>query len=201
MIVFHLFWNLDSFGYLDLDMKDQFWKFCRNVIVSMFLITVGISLALANTSSINWSKIGKRTLILAGASLLVSIGSYTQFPNSWIYFGILHFILVASLVGLLFLNRPVISFLTAIVIFLGTWQGWLHTRWLFDMFDGFLPSYTVDLARFFPWFGVVLIGMVIFHYGLHNKFFKVKKLSFLGRHSLLIYMIHQPILFGLLYII
>jgi uncharacterized membrane protein len=65
-----------------------------------------------------------------------------------------------------------------------------------------LPSgYTEDLVTIFPWFAIVLIGIFIVAMGCHlsphlKANFISNKIAFLGRHSLIIYMIHQPILFG-----
>ena len=67
-----------------------------------------------------------------------------------------------------------------------------------------IPKHTVDLVSFIPWFGVVLIGIFIAHYrliGLRIKESPISaSLSFLGRHSLIIYLIHQPLLFAGFYI-
>lgn len=68
--------------------------------------------------------------------------------------------------------------------------------------------WSVDYTPLFPWFGVVLIGMgvsSILYAGGVRQFairtlpdFFITPLSFLGRHSLVIYLIHQPIIILLL---
>jgi uncharacterized membrane protein len=146
----------------------------------------------------------KRTLYLGVASILVSVGSYIEFPDTWIYFGILHFILFASWLGLLFVGRPWISLITAIIILIGSYFGWLHTHALFDLVHQplHLPvHYTEDMVNIFPWFAPVLMGIYITAKGWHliphlKPSFISTKLAFMGRHSLIIYLIHQPILFG-----
>ena len=71
---------------------------------------------------------------------------------------------------------------------------------------------TVDYFPIFPWFGIVLVGMFVGNvlYKNYSRSFKlkdlsskkeVKLLSFLGRHSLIIYLIHQPIIITLLVIL
>lgn len=215
MIAYHFSYDLKYFGYISVDLDhDIFWVYSRYVIISMFLVSVGMSLKLAHTPNIKWLKMKRRTLLLGGASLLVSIATYLQFPDTWVYFGILHFILFASWVGLLFLPYPLLALTTAIIIFIGSALGWLHMHALFALLQAPLhlpPGYTEDVVRLFPWFGAVLIGIVMVTYHLHTKIFSHaffytkllpnKTLAFLGRHTLIIYLIHQPILFSIFKII
>ncbi len=209
MIIFHFSFDLNNFDIVALDLKHgDFWRYFRFVIVSMFVFAAGISLVLAHKERIYWHKVKKRVLILGGASILVSVGSYTQFPNTWIYFGILHFFLFASLAGLLFLKTPKLAFVVGIIIIAGYNFHFLSMHWLFLLLQEplHLPvRYTEDLANVVPWFGVFLLGMSFARFGLHEKVFytdffnaqnRVNRFfSFMGKHSLLIYLVHQPILF------
>ena len=206
MVIYHFSFDLDNFNYIQIDMDHSlFWKSFRAVIVTLFLTTMGISLALTHQKSICWPCMKKRSLFLGGASILVSVGSYLQFPESWIYFGILHFILFASWLGLLFVGKPWLSLISAIVILVGYVFGWLHTRGLFELVHDplHLPvRYTEDMVNIFPWFAPVLIGIFIVAKGWHlyphlTPSWLSQKVAFMGRHSLIIYLIHQPILFGL----
>lgn len=215
MVIFHFCFDLNNFHYLDLDLKHgDFWKYFRYLIVTMFVFSAGISLKLANENGIDSKKLIKRVLTLSVASLLVSIGSYTQFPSSWIYFGILHFFLFASIVGIFFLNVPKISLFVGIIIIAGYNLHFLNMHWLYSTLQAplHLPvRYTEDLATIIPWFGVFLLGVVFAYYKLHllvfnNKFFNNKNrfnrfFSLIGKHTLVIYLLHQPILFALFYII
>ena len=205
MVVYHFCFDLDNFHFIQIDMDTSpLWRGFRYLIITLFLSTMGISLALTHHQKICWVCLKKRSLLLGGAAILVSLASYLQFPQTWIYFGILHFILFASWLGLLFIGRPWLSLITALFILLGTALGWLHTDRLFSLLQQPLhlpPEYTEDLVTPFPWFAVVLIGIFIVAKDWH-LIPKVKatiisnNISFLGRHSLLIYLIHQPILFG-----
>jgi len=208
MMIYHFSFDLDHFDFIQVEMNSNLlWRCFRYTIISLFLFTMGISLALTHAKRICWPCIKKRTLLLGIFSILVSIASYTQFPQSWIYFGILHFILVASWLGLLFIGRPWLAFITAIIILVGFYLGWLHSHALFALLQRplHLPiGYTEDVVRVFPWFSLVLLGIFFvgkqWHLSSKLRFTPSKlshKISFLGRHSLLIYLIHQPILFGL----
>ncbi len=210
MVIFHLFYDLNYFHYISIDMhRETFWRYARFVIISMFLFTVGVSLALTHRPEIKWKKMWKRTWMLGGAAILVSIATYIEFPRYWVYFGILHFILLASWLGLLFLPYPKLSLLTAIILLVGYNMHWLHMHWLFDLVKDILnlpPGFTVDLVGLVPWFAMVLLGICTVQYRWYKAFFTAsfftisqplnRALSYLGRHALIIYLVHQPILFG-----
>jgi uncharacterized membrane protein len=79
------------------------------------------------------------------------------------------------------------------------------------MWLGFVPQqlYSVDYYPLLPWFGVVLIGVCAGNtlYPNHRRRFALPDLSrviplralaFMGRHSLLIYLVHQPLIILLL---
>jgi len=215
MVVFHFSFDLNNFHYINIDIRHGLeWRYFRYTIVTLFVFSSGISLYLANQNGINIERIKKRFLILFSASLLVSIGSYSQFPNSWIYFGILHFFLFSSIFGLLFLRLPKLSFIVGSSIILGYIFGILNMHWLFELLYQplHLPvRYTEDLANIIPWFGVFLLGISFANSTLLNKFFnniflnsknKINKsFALIGRHSLIIYLVHQPIFFGLFLLI
>jgi len=210
MLVFHMAYDLNYFKYIHISLhQDIFWVYLRYCIVSIFLLSVGMSLALVHLPVIQWNKMYTRTLYLGIASILVSIVTYIQFPHSWVYFGVLHFILLASWVGLFFLPYPLLTILTAISIFIGSYFGILHMHTLFTFLQKpfhLPPAYTEDLVIFFPWFSIVLLGISLVQYKVYKPIFHLPffsknhrfnyYLSLMGRHSLLIYLLHQPILFG-----
>jgi uncharacterized membrane protein len=136
------------------------------------------------------------------------VATYFQAPHAWIYFGILHLIFVASLLGLAFVHHPRAAFIAAIVIFILSYLDITGQHALYHWVRPILhlPYQTEDLARFFPWFGAVLMGIAGYDLGWGKYLFDVpllasrnrwnKILSFMGRHSLLIYLIHAPLLYG-----
>ncbi|QOR61992.1 heparan-alpha-glucosaminide N-acetyltransferase [Sulfurovum sp. ST-21] len=212
MICFHFFYDLNHFNLIEIDLgHDTFWLAFRYLIISMFLIGAGISLALTHQNGIRWKHVLRRSIILFAASLAISVVTYLQFPSSWVYFGIIHFIFIASLAGLLFIRFPAVALILAAILLIGSFFQWFHMHWLFSMLQPLLmlPSrYTVDLVPFVPWFAAVLLGIFLTGYNLHFKPFHflemsmrsirtASPLSFLGRHSLLIYLLHQPLIFGI----
>src|SRR5262245_18687767 len=92
LIVYHFIYDLNYFGWLRLAMtRDQPWVGWRTAIVTQFLLLVGISLVLRHAFKPAWSDFWRRWAEIAGAALLVSLGSWWMFPQRFIFFGILHY--------------------------------------------------------------------------------------------------------------
>jgi uncharacterized membrane protein len=127
--------------------------------------------------------------------------SFILFPQTWIYFGILHFIALGSVISVVFVKRPKISIGVGLLILVGFWTNILTDDWPFKFFNDLLPRSTEDFVPLIPWLGVMLIGQGVS--GLVNlKRINLsgnkitKSLAAMGKHGLIIYLIHQPILFA-----
>jgi uncharacterized membrane protein len=139
--------------------------------------------------------------------MTVSLGSYLMFPQSFIFFGILHFILVASLTGRLFVRFHYLTLAAALLVLavgIGFSDPLFNSpalQWLGLM--TYKPV-TEDYVPFFPWFGVLLTGIfagrLIFSQPqpawLTSPLTRMQPLAQAGRHSLAIYLLHQPVLLG-----
>ena len=204
MVAFHFSYDLNHFSYIDINIRSGLdWRYFRYLILTLFIMTVGISLVLANRKKINFKKVLLRSLKLLIASALITIVSYFMNPIMWIYFGVIHFILFGSLVGLLFVHRPYVSLVVGLSILILYNLGLANMHWLYNPLQDILhlPRHTEDLVQFVPWFGVLLIGIFVGHTKWYDWGIKSNQvsesLSFLGQHALIIYLIHQPILFGI----
>ena len=203
MVCFHFGYDLALFGYASYKTTvDIEWIVFRGVILSMFLLGVGMSSYLAYSDGINWKKVWKHTAKLTAVSVVISIGSYFIFPEQWIYFGVIHFVTIATLVSLAFLKRPYLALILGVGIIVSYLLGYFHLDPMlaYSVEHFSIPRYTVDVVSFTPWFGAVLIGMFLMHkkmFGIAIKENKTgQRVAYLGKHSLLIYLLHQPILFG-----
>jgi len=205
MIIFHISFDLNNFHFIDIDIYNRdglAWFYFRMIIITIFMLSVGISLVLVHQRTINYSKLFKRFFTLIGASIIISIASFITFPHSWIYFGVLHFVAFASLLAIPFINFKYISLLVGTTIITLFNLKLINMNFSYQLFAPLLnlPKHTEDLVSFTPWFGVVLIGIFLgkqrwFLFPIiENRF--TKTVGFLGKHSLFIYLAHQPIFFG-----
>lgn len=212
MFAYHFCFDLSYYGFVSIDFNNTpFWLGARTFIVTLFLLLVGISLQLANASGIRWPATWRRVATIGVAAAGVTIASMLLFPRSYIFFGILHFIALASLLGLPFLRYRWLTLATAIGVLLLdlTFSSPLFNQPLLQWFG--LMTYkpfTEDYVPLLPWFGAVLLGIFIGSWmvQVQHQFSRWQGNSgawsltrMAGRHSLLLYLIHQPILLGLLY--
>lgn len=216
MVIYHFTFDLNYFGQVQIDFyNDPLWLGFRALIVSMFLGLVGISLHLATRHGINRPAFVRRLLLLIFNAALVSAGSYMVFPESMIYFGILHFIAVASVLGLFMVRFYRLNLLLGILLISA---GFFMSHPLFDHpmlhWVGLMTHkpVTEDYVPLVPWLGVVLVGLF-----LGRRYFSaeplprllrwpgeppaMRVLTLAGRHSLLIYMVHQPLLIGAMFVL
>ena len=213
MIVFHFCYDLTEFKHADFDFyHSPFWLNFRTVIVSLFTFIVGIGLHLAHRNGLKWHKFIRRSGIILGCALLISIT--TRFTNDerFIAFGILHFIFVASMLGAAFIRLYWANLFIGLILLLvaNLYQNPLfhqvHLQWI--GFMEYKPA-TDDYAPLLPWFGVVLLGMFFARWAITEKHFSLiqrwqpgsvltRTLAIAGVYSLPIYMLHQPLFLGLL---
>ena len=110
MAIYHFTWDLEFFGYVDEGMTAHGgWKLFARCIASSFLFLVGVSLFLAHGKGIRWRGFLIRVAMVAGAALAISLVTYIAVPGAFIFFGILHEIALASLLGLAFLRLPALA--------------------------------------------------------------------------------------------
>ncbi|MBR7889011.1 DUF1624 domain-containing protein [Marinomonas sp. A79] len=205
MMIFHFCWDLRDFDFLTFSIHDPFWVYFRKVILLLFLSAVGWSSYLAHISMKQkkapfWRRDAKLFCSAAGISLV----TYLAVPDQWIYFGILHFIFIASLITRPFAGWPIVSALIgASIVFLYQLTHWLHFPNAFAMITQYisLPSRTLDIVFPFPWLGVVLIGPIIGHLRWHQwslpNNLLTSILAYMGRHALPFYLLHQLVLYSL----
>jgi len=213
MLVFHSAYDLNHFNLLSLDLlHSTFWPAFQKVIVTLFVGVAGISLALAALRGLNKPRFWRREALLVVSAGLVSAGSYWLFPTSWIFFGVLHFMALASVLALPFLRLGGWNTVLGSVAVLLPW--WIHEP-LFNAAGlqwvglGTAIANTKDYTPFLPWFGVMLFGVYI-----GNKFERcswcvhplprwrgLAEIMWLGKHSLVVYLAHQPLLMAFFWLV
>lgn len=215
MAIYHFTWDLEFFGYADPGMTAQGgWKLFARAIASSFLFLVGVSLVLGHGKGIRWNGFLRRLAMVAAAAAAISIVTYIAVPGGFIFFGILHQITVASLLGLLFLRLLAAVTLIAAVAVIAA-PNFLrstffdHPAWWWLGLGSFNPR-SNDYVPVFPWFGAVLAGIgaarLAEAQGLFARLAAMRPgawsrpLLFAGRHSLAFYLIHQPVLIACVWV-
>lgn len=216
MASYHFIWDLEMFGYAAQGTAATGWpKLYARGIASSFLFLVGFSLVLSHQSRFKPTSFGKRLATIVGAAALVSIGTYFAFPQAFIFYGILHSIAVSSVAALVFLRLPAL-----ITFAIGIGVIALPNYFVSPIFDADWLVWTglseriprsLDFVPFFPWFGPVLIGVAAGDLAKRCGVLKnladlpkapvvvSKPMSFISRHSLAFYLVHQPILIALIW--
>ncbi|WP_051340691.1 DUF1624 domain-containing protein [Azospirillum halopraeferens] len=213
MVIYHLCWDLDHLGFASFDLFGHpAWLAARTAILSSFLLLVGVGLALAGARGVDRRRFLRRLGLLVLAAAAVSAASWMLFPDSPIVFGVLHHIALASVLGLAALRLPTAAVIAAgvLVLALPRLAGPVPAfdapalRWIGLM--SFEPS-SNDYVPLIPWFGAVLLGIVLGRLWLRHAPAAapppggaVGALAWAGRYSLPIYLLHQPVLFGTLWL-
>jgi uncharacterized membrane protein len=217
MSAFHLMWDLVFFGIVNVNMGRDPWPRFSQIIATMFLSLAGISLV------ISYSRTGRtqgfrkyllRGLKIFGFGMVITLITYLFIRSQFVVFGILHLIgfSVAAAYPFLPCRRGWFSLVVGVALVVvgqyinrrATFSPWLI--WLG------INQYGRSMADWYPvlpWYGLVLVGVFAGHAlypGGRRRFALpdwsgvpvIRELSFLGRHSLLFYLVHQPVLIGIM---
>jgi uncharacterized membrane protein len=223
MVVYHFIYDLSYFGWTHQVMTQQpGWIAWRTAIVTQFLLLVGISCVLRATRRPGAGLFWHRWAQIAAAAALVSAGSFLVFGPRLIWFGILHFVAVALLLVQPLANRghaawrPAAIGALAALAALATLAGVLLQSRAFDSaarswlgFASQRPA-TEDFVPIFPWIGVVLAGIAAGQAWRRRGFALAagmppmlreppRWLTWLGSWALSTYLVHQPLMMGILW--
>lgn len=198
MIIFHASYDMKMFQYVDWNFNEGFWYAFPRVIAFTFLFCVGISLNYTHRPTINWKALQARSLKLGIAAVTISVVTYFMFRAQWIYFGTLHCIFFGSIFGALIVNhRKLAGILLATILIMQYGLGF-DIKWI----SSILQKPSMDFIPIYPWFWAVLLGIMVGPYLSSISWLmrmpRIPFLDFLGKHSLKIYLIHQPLFFGIL---
>lgn len=217
MIIFHFLFDVDYFGGYGLNLGWVFWQLLPRFIASIFIILVGVSMTLDYARSRNGAtqRFVRRGLKIFSFGLMITLITSLFLPGGTIFFGVLHFIGISTIIAIPLVKMKDKGLLPAAVVVLLT--GFYLQTLRFDfpwlLWLGFRPYdfYTFDYFPIFPWFGLILTGIY-----LGNKFysdgrrrFRINEphdkfagpLTLLGRNSLMIYLFHQPLIILVLYLL
>lgn len=213
MIVFHFLYDLNFFGIYPINVFKGFWGIFGKFTFILFLLLVGISLTLSASKrqkegDFKFWRYLVRGIKIFLCGMIITLATYIVIPDAYVKFGILHLIGVSIIISFPFLRFKYLPIFTGIIVILIglyfqtftiniSWLNWL----------GLIPHTfrSVDHFPIFPYWGIVLIGIFIGKL-MYTNFVRnfalprignypiISQVCFLGKYSLLIYLIHQPLL-------
>ena len=223
MVLFHFFFDLNYLGIAHLDMHSGLLLVMGRISAIIFVFLVGVSLTLSYSRTrlsrpgrrSYYFKFFKRGLVIFSWGLVITLVTALLLRRGTVYFGILHLIGLSIMLAYPFLKyraESLVAGLLVLLLALPASQILIDSPlllWLGIMPYGF---YTLDYFPLIPWFGVVLLGIFTGNslYTDYRRQFRipdvsgnpaVKLLGYLGRRSLLIYLVHQPVIVGILIIV
>jgi len=225
MIFLHIIWDLDYFGLLP--MNNQIYRF-QICVPAMFFVLLGICIHVsANKKIYNsiydekkyYKHLFFRGIKIIGLGMIITLVSMIFLSDRPIFFGVLHcigfsIILCIPFLKLKYFNIIPASFLLIVGYFFGkiSIENPTILHLAIGLHQSNISQYTVDYFPLFPWFSACLIGIALgsilyrdnerrFSIPDLSKYTPVKLFSWLGKHSLVIYLVHQPIIAGVLSIL
>ena len=216
MAGYHLSWDLAYFGLISPTLPTSPpMRLYSHLVAATFLTLVGVSLVLAHRGGFRRRAFQRRLLLICAAALLVTGATHLLSPENTIYFGILHCIALASLLAAPLLPAPLAFVFAASALVLAA--PFLFANAAFNpapiVWLGLgttLPD-TLDWRPLLPWSGFVFLGLGltrlawrslaasrVWRWRPKSKFSRA--IAWTGRHTLAIYLVHQPALFAVLYV-
>jgi len=222
MIILHLFWDLDYFGILPLNTN----FYSLNIIVPvMFFLLVGICQSVNNHKYQNqpqklFIRSTQRGLWVLNLGMLFTLLTVVFLPDRPILFGVLHCIGCCIILSTFFLKWKSLNILfAALCIISGIALGLFCTaenptilHLSLGIHQADISTHTIDYFPILPWLGVCLIGVALgnilykdnkrrFPLPDVSRYAPSKLFSWLGQHSLAIYLVHQPLIAGILFLV
>ena len=217
MVIYHAGFDLSLQRLIGIDLiNDPWWTAFARLIAGTFIGLVGFNLVLATRGGFRPQRYYRRLGLIVGAAAAVSVATWLYDARTFIFFGILHQIALSSLLGLAFLQVPTAATALVAAVIIALPRFFEHA--LFDApmlwWVGLSATdpVSLDYVPLFPWFGVALAGMVAARIFLaaatdtalagwapRGRFARAGIVA--GRWTLPIYLIHQPILLGLIFLV
>lgn len=211
MAAFHFCFDLAHYRLLDTNFySDPFWLVQRTCILSLFLLCAGAGQAMATHQGQSWRRFWRRWAQIVACALLVTVGSRLMFPDSFIYFGVLH--AMAAMLIVARLSAPLgrwLWLLGLVALLAPTW--WRDAAFNRPELNWTglvtVKPRTEDYVPVLPWMGVMWWGLAATQEMLRRGSGLLpvrvgplpqvaRPLARLGRWSLSFYMVHQPVLIG-----
>ena len=213
MVVYHTAFDLWYFYGWNIDVFSGGWWILARSTAVLFLLLVGVSFVLSSRTCMDslsiWKKCINRGMVVLAFAMLVTVVTWVLDPSVYIRFGVLHCIGVSLFILPLFEKFGIWNIVIgAGIVLLGLITKQQSVSTLLFMPLGLVPAdfSTLDYFPLLPWLGVIVIGIGIGQILCQLHFWEGRAglspfvLQVLSRHSLAIYLLHQPILLTILWV-
>lgn len=220
MLAVHAVYDLILLGKIHGELGAGFWGSLAFFTAITFVTVSGISFYISYSRSSeknglweSYPKFLRRGLLIFSGGLLITAVTFFAAPDGLIVFGILHLIGTSIMLAPFFFRFSEINIIIgAFFILVGAIAPSVSGPY-YMLPIGIHPQdfYSLDYEPLLPWFGFFLVGMSVgssfYPKGRRGYEFNYepgyagKLLSFLGRNSLLIYLVHQPLMLAVAYFI
>ena len=199
MLVLNFVTDLNHFGIMNTETGDQWWWLAR-IAASLFVGISGVSYFLAHRLEYDFTKTSGRTKRLIFWAFVITIITYIFEPSAYVRFGVLHLLALASIVAFPVARKPEFALGIGLILLIIPLSSNSNLVWLGLRETGFIA---VDYFPLNPWLGIFFIGLALASriYPEGKPLTRIQwpeKWLWFGRNTLTIYVIHQPILIGLL---
>jgi uncharacterized membrane protein len=215
MALYHLSWDFAWFHLAPAEFPMiPPMRLFSHTVAGAFLTLAGVSLALAHRGGPRWGAFLRRLAVVGGAAALLTLATWLYAPRQAIFFGILHCIAAASLLAAPLLRLPAWVALAASALAIAAplliANPAFNSPALVWLGLGTVAPQTLDWRPLTPWSGLVFLGLAVTRLNFARMSASPlwrwrpvarpgRALAFAGRHSLAIYLIHQPMLFAILF--
>jgi len=211
MVAYHALFDLDFFSVTEIDMSSPPLWLAGRLTAFLFIFIAGLSLSLSHSRRIlegdaSFSAYLNRGLRIFGYGLIITLATWIYPGDGVILFGVLHFIGAGIILSYPFMGKPWLALMAAsLSIAAGMILSGFRADYPWLLWAGLRPHsfYSLDYLPLFPWLGVMLTGMSagdVLYRGYRRRFdldtgaLPLSKPALLGRNSLKIYFIHQPVI-------
>ena len=198
MLILNFVTDLNHFGLINTETGDMWWWMAR-ITASLFVGISGVSYFLAHRLEYDFTKTSERTKRLIFWAFVITIITYIFEPSVYVRFGVLHLLALASIVAFPVARKPEFALGIGLILLIIPLSSNSNLVWI-----GLSETViAVDYFPLNPWLGIFFIGLALASrlYPEGKPLTGIQwpeKWLWFGRNTLTIYVIHQPILIGLL---
>ena len=202
MIIFHFIYDLNEFVGLDINYQSSLWYWLGRVAAVLFIFLAGINSGFSK-------KPIKHGMIVFSCGMIITLVSLIMFKEEFVRFGVLHFLGISMMLFPLLksLNNWILIIFALVTGILFSFDSFVYNTKIIIFLENIFGRPSFDYYPLFPYLSLFILGILVYkilYYkkkSIFNLYTKNKIIIFVSKHSLLIYLIHQPIILGIIFII